>query len=525
MCGIVGIIGKKPVNQSIYDALTALQHRGQDAAGIVTYGNGNLHVRKNNGLVRDVFQQRHMLQLVGDIGIGHIRYPTAGSSHSFEAQPFYVNSPYGICLAHNGNLTNYDELAELLTDQDRRHLNTGSDSEVLLNVFAHEIQNNVNGRSVPEQIFDAVEAVHKRCRGGYAVVAMIIGHGLVAFRDPNGIRPLILGEKETEAGSEYMAASESVALNVAQFEKMRDIRPGEAIFIDMDGNLHNHAYSGETRYSPCIFEFVYFARPDSVIDGLSVYKARLRMGEQLAGKIVREWPDHDIDVVIPIPDTSRTSAVQVAYHLGVKYREGFIKNRYIGRTFIMPGQEERTLSVRRKLNAINLEFHNKNVLLVDDSIVRGTTSKQIIKLAREAGARKVYFASAAPPVRYPNVYGIDMPAVSELIANGRSTEKIQEIIGADKLIYLDLHGLIRSVRHDNSNVTEFDTSCFSGEYITGDVTKEYLFELEQERSDHAKALRNTLLKGVDDLNSIGNDEQDVGVGDTSMSDSGTAVGM
>jgi amidophosphoribosyltransferase len=509
MCGIVGIIGKTPVNQSIYDALTALQHRGQDAAGIVTYGNGHLHVRKGNGLVRDVFQQRHMLQLAGDTGIGHIRYPTAGSSHSFEAQPFYVNSPYGICLAHNGNLTNYDELAELLNDQDRRHLNTESDSEVLLNVFAHEIQNNVDGRSVKEQVFDAVEAVHKRCRGGYAVVAMIIGHGLVAFRDPNGIRPLILGEKETEAGSEYMVASESVALNVAQFKKMRDIGPGEAIFIDMDGNLHNHEYSGETRYSPCIFEFVYFARPDSVIDGLSVYKARLRMGEQLAGKIVREWSDHDIDVVIPIPDTSRTSAVQVAYHLGVKYREGFIKNRYIGRTFIMPGQEERKLSVRRKLNAINLEFHNKNVLLVDDSIVRGTTSRQIIKLAREAGARKVYFASAAPPVRYPNVYGIDMPSASELIANGRSIEKIQKIIGADKLIYLDLQGLIRSVRHDNSNVTEFDTSCFSGEYITGDVTKEYLLELEQERNDHAKALRNTLLKSVGNLNIIGDDEQDV----------------
>lgn len=525
MCGIVGIIGKKPVNQSIYDALTALQHRGQDAAGIVTYGNGNLHVRKGKGLVRDVFQQRHMLQLVGDTGIGHIRYPTSGSSHSFEAQPFYVNSPYGICLAHNGNLTNYDELAELLNDQDRRHLNTESDSEVLLNVLAHEIQNNLDGRSVPEQIFDAVEAVHKRCRGGYAVVAMIIGHGLVAFRDPNGIRPLILGEKETEAGSEYMVASESVALNVAQFKKIRDIRPGEAIFIDMDGNFHHHEYSGETRYSPCIFEFVYFARPDSVIDGLSVYKARLRMGEQLAGKIVREWSDHDIDVVIPIPDTSRTSAVQVAYHLGVKYREGFIKNRYIGRTFIMPGQEERTLSVRRKLNAINLEFRNKNVLLVDDSIVRGTTSKQIIKLAREAGARKVYFASAAPPVRYPNVYGIDMPSASELIANGRSIEQIQKIIGADKLIYLDLQGLIRSVRHDNSNVTEFDTSCFSGEYITGDVTKEYLLNLEQERNDHAKMLRNALLKGADNLNIVGNNEQDVGVDDTSMSDSGNAVGV
>jgi len=527
MCGIVAIVGKKPVSQAIYDALTILQHRGQDAAGIVTYGEGGLHVRKSTGLVRDVFHQRHMLRLTGNIGIGHIRYPTAGGSQPFEAQPFYVNSPYGICLAHNGNLTNCDELAELLTRQDRRHLNTGSDSEVLLNVFAHEIQNSADGRPVPEQIFDAVEAVHRRCRGGYAVVALVIGHGVVAFRDPNGIRPLIMGEKETEAGTEYMVASESVALNVLQFGKIRDVRPGEAVFIDKDGNFFSHDYSGETRNSPCIFEFVYFARPDSIIDNLSVYKARLRMGEQLAGKIVREWPDHDIDVVIPIPDTSRTSAVQVAYHLGVKYREGFIKNRYIGRTFIMPGQAERALSVRRKLNAIDLEFRNKNVLLVDDSIVRGTTSRQIIKLAREAGARKVYFASAAPPVRYPNVYGIDMPAASELIANGRSTEEIQEIIGADRLIYLDLHGLIRSVRHDNSDIREFDTSCFSGEYVTGDVTKEYLLELAQERNDHAKVLRNAGLHGLAGLDIIDDDEQEAGAGgdEESMSDPGTAVGM
>jgi amidophosphoribosyltransferase len=527
MCGIVGVVGKKRVNQAIYDALTVLQHRGQDAAGIVTYGDGRLHVRKNNGLVRDVFQQQHMLRLTGDIGIGHIRYPTAGGSQPFEAQPFYVNSPYGICLAHNGNLTNYDELAELLTRKDRRHLSTGSDSEVLLNVFAHELQNKANGGPVPEQIFDAVEAVHRRCRGGYAVVAMVIGHGIVAFRDPNGIRPLIIGEKETEAGTEYMVASESVALNVQQFGNMRDIRPGEAVFIDQHGNLHSHEYSGSTRHAPCIFEFVYFARPDSIIDNLSVYKARLRMGEQLAGKIVREWPDHDIDVVIPIPDTSRTAAVQVAHHLGVKYREGFIKNRYIGRTFIMPEHEERTQSVRRKLNAIDLEFRNKNVLLVDDSIVRGTTSRQIIKLAREAGARKVYFASAAPPVRYQNVYGIDMPAASELIANGRTVEEIQRIIGADRLIYQDLHGLVRSVRHDNSDIVEFDTSCFSGEYVTGDVTPEYLLELEQERNDHAKALRNARLNGLGDLDIIGNDEQeaDTTAREALMSDPDAAVGM
>ena len=527
MCGIVGILGKKPVSQAIYDALTVLQHRGQDAAGIVTYGDGGLHVRKSNGLVRDVFHTRHMIRLIGNIGIGHIRYPTAGGSQHFEAQPFYVNSPYGICLAHNGNLTNYDELAKLLTSEDRRHLSTGSDSEVLLNVFAHELQKCANGRPAPEQIFEAVEAVHRRCSGGYAVVAMIIGHGIVAFRDPNGIRPLVMGERETEAGTEYMVASESVALNVLQFGNVRDIQPGEAVFVENDGTFHSHNYSGATKCSPCIFEYVYFARPDSIIDKLSVYKARLRMGEQLAGQIVREWPDHDIDVVIPIPDTSRTSAVQVAHHLGVKYREGFIKNRYIGRTFIMPGQEERAKSVRRKLNAIDLEFRNKNVLLVDDSIVRGTTSRQIIKLAREAGARRVYFASAAPPVRYPNVYGIDMPAASELIANGRDVEEIREIIGADRLIYLNLHGLIRSVRHDNSEITEFDTSCFSGEYVTGDVTKEYLSALEQVRNDRAKTMRDARQNGFDDLEVIENDELEAAAGpdEEPMNDPGAAVGM
>jgi amidophosphoribosyltransferase len=494
MCGIVGVVGTKPVNQSIYDALTVLQHRGQDAAGIVTWGEDGLKSRKSNGLVRDVFRQRHMLRLTGNVGIGHIRYPTAGSSKAAEAQPFYVNSPYGICLAHNGNLTNHDELSELLTREDRRHLNTGSDSEVLLNVFAHELQKRTTGQPAPEQIFDAIDAVHDRCSGGYAVVAMVIGHGIVAFRDPNGIRPIMIGERETSTGTEYMVASESVALDSLAFEKVRDLRPGEAVFIENNGVLHSRDYSGKTSYSPCIFEYVYFARPDSIIDKLSVYKARLRMGEQLAGQIVREWPDHDIDVVIPIPDTSRTSAVQVAYHLGVKYREGFIKNRYIGRTFIMPGQAERAESVRRKLNAIDLEFRNKNVLLVDDSIVRGTTSRQIIKMAREAGARKVYFASAAPPVRYPNVYGIDMPSASELIANGRTVEQIEELIGADRLIYQDLHGLIRSVRHDNSQITNFDTSCFSGEYVTEDVTADYLRALEEARSDAAKSRKNKKWK-------------------------------
>lgn len=489
MCGIVGIVGKSPVNQALYDALTVLQHRGQDAAGIVTWSDSGLNVRKSNGLVRDVFHTRHMLRLTGNVGMGHIRYPTAGGAMSSEAQPFYVNSPYGICLAHNGNLTNYSKLAGLLTKEDRRHLNTSSDSEVLLNVFAHELQERTIGPPTPEQIFDAVEAVHKRCSGGYAVVAMIVGHGIVAFRDPNGIRPIVIGVRDTPEGDEFIVASESVALDLLRFERLRDIRPGEAVFIENDGIMHTREYSGPTSYSPCIFEFVYFARPDSIIDNLSVYKARLRMGEQLAGQIVREWPDHDIDVVIPIPDTSRTAAVPVAYHLGAKYREGFIKNRYIGRTFIMPGQAERAKSVRRKLNAIELEFKGKNVLLVDDSIIRGTTSRQIIRMAREAGARKVYFASAAPPVRYPNVYGIDMPAASELIANGRTVEQIEELIGADRLIYQDLNGLIRSVRHDDSSVTQFDTSCFSGEYVTGDVTDDYLRALEVARSDLAKAQR------------------------------------
>ena len=490
MCGVVGIVSTQPVNQSLYNALTVLQHRGQDAAGIVTWGEEQgLKQRKGNGLVRDVFRSRHMMRLKGNVGIGHVRYPTAGGSKSSEAQPFYVNSPYGICLAHNGNLTNYDELAELLIRKDRRHLATNSDSEVLLNVFAHELQTRLNGRPTAENVFDAVEAVHRRCSGGYAVVAMIIGFGIVAFRDPNGIRPLVLGERKGDGSSDYMVASESVALDALQFKRVRDLRPGECLYVSNDGVLNSRDFPGEVRHTPCIFEYVYFARPDSILDDLSVYKTRLRMGEQLAGKVVRDFPDHDIDVVIPIPDTSSTSALQVAYHLGVKYREGFIKNRYIGRTFIMPGQAERMQSVRRKLNAIDLEFRGKNVLLVDDSIVRGTTSQQIIKLAREAGARKVYFASAAPPVRYPNVYGIDMPAASELVANGREVEEIEKLIGADRLIYQDLNGLIRAVRHGTSAITEFDTSCFSGEYVTGEVTPEYLDDLELRRNDAAKQKR------------------------------------
>ncbi len=496
MCGVIGIVSRNPVNQALYDGLTVMQHRGQDAAGIVTWGDEGLKQRKTNGLVRDVFRTRHMLRLSGNVGIGHVRYPTAGGSKSAEAQPFYVNSPYGICLAHNGNLTNHDQLADLLMREDRRHLSTDSDSEVLLNVFAHELQIRANGHPTADQVFDAVEALHKRCTGGYAVVALIVGYGIVAFRDPNGIRPLVLGKREVDGGHDYMVASESVALDVLQYERMRDLNPGETIYIENDGTLHSQEHRGEIRHTPCIFEYVYFARPDSILDDISVYKARLRMGEELAGKIVRDFPYHDIDVVVPIPDTSRTSALQVAYHLGVKYREGFIKNRYIGRTFIMPGQAERDKSVRRKLNAIGLEFRGKNVLLVDDSIVRGTTSRQIIKLARDAGANKVYFASAAPPVRFPNVYGIDMPAASELIANGREVEEIAKLIGADRLIYQDLHGLIRSVRHDNSAITEFDASCFSGEYVTGDVTDEYLQVLEERRNDGAKQAREARQRGL-----------------------------
>ncbi|MGD8341902.1 MAG: amidophosphoribosyltransferase [Gammaproteobacteria bacterium] len=494
MCGIVGIAGQTPVNQLIYDALTVLQHRGQDAAGIITEHEGHLHIRKRNGLVRDVFQERHMLGLKGNIGLGHVRYPTAGSASLHEAQPFYVNSPYGICLGHNGNLVNQEELKELIVRQDRRHLNTTSDSELLLNVFAHELGRRGNQELDPEDILEAVHAVHARCSGAYAVVALIVGHGIVAFRDPHGIRPAILGVRETDAGLERMVASESVALDALGFEFERDIEPGEAVFIDHRGELYSKPYEGNATFAPCIFEYVYFSRPDSILNNVSVYKSRLRMGDTLAEKILRLRPDHDIDVVIPIPDTSRTAAMQVAHGLGLKYREGFIKNRYIGRTFIMPEQSARQASVRRKLNAIDLEFRGKNVLLVDDSIVRGTTSRQIIEMAREAGARKVYVASAAPPVRYPNVYGIDMPAASELVAANRSEAEVERIIGADWLIYQDLKDLEDSVRHERANVETFDTSCFSGEYVTGDVTNAYLGELERRRANAVKARRDKRIQ-------------------------------
>ena len=442
MCGIVGVVAKSAVNQSIYDALTMLQHRGQDAAGIVTCDGTTFNQRKGNGMVRDVFHYRHMKSLQGNMGIGHVRYPTAGSSGPALSQPFYVNSPYGISLAHNGNLTNSDELRESLFRADLRHLNTDSDSEVLLNVFAHELQRLGELTPSSDDVFSAVSEVHKRCRGAYAVVALIAGYGMVAFRDPNGIRPLVIGKKPNKQdGYDYMAASESVALDVQGFELIGDVKPGEAIFVDNNGELHTKQCAEHTQNMPCLFEYVYFARPDSIIDGISVYKSRLRMGETLAAKILKEHPNHDIDVVIPIPDTSRVSAQVIAYELDVKFREGLMKNRYIGRTFIMPGQSTREKSVRQKLNAIELEFRGKNVLLVDDSIVRGTTCKQIIEMARDAGAKKVYFASAAPAVRYPNVYGIDMPSVHELIAYNRTTEEICEKIGADWLIYQDLEDL------------------------------------------------------------------------------------
>ncbi len=489
MCGIIGIMARGPVNQALFDGLTILQHRGQDAAGIMTCDRGRMFLRKDNGLVRDIFRTRHMIRLPGNLGIGHVRYPTAGCESSAEAQPFYVNSPYGIALAHNGNLTNADDLKRDLFREDLRHINTDSDSEILLNVFAHELQRRGRLRIDEEDLFQAVAGVHRRCQGAYAAVAMIPGYGIVGFRDPYGIRPLVFGARETAHGTEYMIASESVALDILGFELVRDVEPGEAVFFATDGRMHTRVCTEHAVYSPCIFEYVYLSRPDSIIDDVSVYKARLRMGEKLADKILRERPEHDIDVVIPIPDTSRTAALPLAYRLGVKYREGLIKNRYIPRTFIMPGQKQRKRSVRQKLNAIGLEFEGKNVLLVDDSIVRGTTSQQIIQMAREAGAHKVYFASAAPPVRYPNVYGIDMPAAGELIAHGRTEEQVAREINADWLIYQDLPDLIDAVRRGNHRLERFDTSIFTGEYVTGDVDRRYLARLERQRSDAAKQQR------------------------------------
>ncbi len=488
MCGILGVVAKNTVNQVLYDGLLVLQHRGQDAAGIVTAEGATFHMHKGGGLVRDVFRTRNMRSLVGACGIGHTRYPTAGSAWSAaESQPFYVNSPFGIVLGHNGNLTNTDQLKSDLFRQDLRHVNTNSDSEVLLNVLAHELHESAaNFKLDPATIFAAVSGVHRRCRGAYAVVTMIAGYGMLAFRDPYGIRPLVYGKMETEHGTEYLVSSESVALDALGFEVVRDIAPGEAIFIDEDGHFYAQQCALNPTLNPCIFEYVYLARPDSVMDGISVYETRLRMGESLADKIKREHAHLGVDVVIPIPDSSRPAAMQLANRLNLPYREGFIKNRYIGRTFIMPGQNIRKKSVRQKLNAIGMEFKGKNVMLVDDSIVRGTTSREIVQMAREAGARKVFFASAAPPVRFPNVYGIDMPTRDELIATGRSDEEIAREIGADRLIYQDLSSLIDDVRSVNPKVTSFEDSCFSGKYITGDVTQAYLDGVEAQRRDSNK---------------------------------------
>lgn len=487
MCGLVGVVTSQDVGVCLYDTLTVLQHRGQDAAGIMTSDNGKLNLRKDNGLIKDVFRTRHMRRLTGQMGIGHVRYPTAGSSSPALAQPFYVNSPYGLALAHNGNLTNTAELSRDLFKEDLRHINTDSDSEVLLNVLAHELQQQEKIEPSPEDIFAAVSGVYERCRGGFAAIVMITGYGIVGFRDKNGIRPLVFGSRETERGKEYMIASESVALDSQGFTIERDVAPGEAVYIDVNNNLFTKSCTEPGEHTPCIFEHVYFARPDSLMDSISVYKARLRMGEKLADKLKKIRPDHDIDVVIPIPDTSRTSALELANRLGIKFREGFVKNRYIGRTFIMPGQSQRKKSVRQKLNAIDLEFKGKNVLLVDDSIVRGTTCKQIIQMARDAGANKVYFASAAPAIRYPNVYGIDMPAASELIAAGKTDQEVEELIGADWLIYQDLDDLIAAAEEGNPGISRYECSVFNGEYVTSDVDEVYLKRLENLRSDAAKS--------------------------------------
>jgi amidophosphoribosyltransferase len=489
MCGIVGISAETNVAAEIYDSLLMLQHRGQDAAGMVVCDlNGKLNSRKSMGYVRDVFQQNHMDKLIGSYGIGHVRYPTAGGTGKEFAQPMYVNSPYGISLAHNGNLTNSKELANELFHAEMRHLNTDSDSEVLLNIFAHELAKQREIYPSADHIFKAVAKTHRRCDGAYAVIALITGHGILAFRDNNAIRPLSIGIRKGKSRDEYIVASEDALFKSQGFEKLRDIEPGEAIFIDKNGNLFSQQCADEPRKRPCIFEFVYFSRPDSKIDEISVYKARMRMGSKLAKSIQSIKADHDIDVVIPIPDSSTTAALQLAVDLDVPYREGFVKNRYIGRTFIMPYQEERKKSVRRKLNILDLEFAGKNVLLIDDSIVRGTTSKKIIEMAKEAGAKKVYFASAAPAIKYQNLYGIDMPATSELIASNRTDEEVAEEIGADWLVYQTLEDLIETVQFGNPDIEQFETSIFTGEYITP-IGENYLEDLEKSRQDEVKAQR------------------------------------
>lgn len=481
MCGVLGISANSPVNQDLFDGLTVLQHRGQDAAGIATY-DGKFRIRKGNGLVRDVFFARHMQRLTGNIGIGHVRYPTAGCNSSWEAQPFFVNSPFGIVLGHNGNLINSDELAPHLFKENLRHLNTNSDSEVLLNMLANKLFKLGKNHLEPEDFFQGVHDTMERIKGSYAVVGIIAEQGLFGFRDPLGLRPLIIGKKETTQGDEYCLASESVVFAPLGYKILRDAEPGEAILI-RDGQLYSQVCTKNPKLKPCIFEYIYLARPDSMMDNISVHKARLRMGETLAEKIKKEMNPDDIDIVIPIPESSRAAAVQVAYELGKPYREGFIKNRYIGRTFIMPGQQIRKKSIKYKLSAIDLEFKDKNVLLVDDSIVRGNTSKKIVEMAREAGAKKVFFASAAPPLVYPCLYGVDMPSKKDFVANGLTNEEICKVIGADGLIYQDLDALIEAViKKGKSEVQEFCTACFTGEYPIGNVTEEYLNEWEQCRN-------------------------------------------
>jgi amidophosphoribosyltransferase len=480
MCGIVGIVSSQPVNQQIYDALSLLQHRGQDSTGIATADGDTFHIHKAKGQVREAYRTRDMRTLIGTAGLGHVRYATRGSAaNEEEAQPFYVNAPYGIILVHNGNLTNTRELTQELFHVDRRHLNTSSDTELLVNVLANELQQQVSGSELdPDQIFDAVTRVHERVEGSYAAIALIAGHGLLAFRDPFGIRPLVLGRRSAGfVGDDWVVASESLVLESAGYEVVRDLLPGEAVFIALNGEMTSRQCAANPRLIPCSFEYVYLARPDSVMNGISVYEARLRLGDRLADTIARYTPQGDIDVVMPIPDSSRPAAMQVAQKLGIEYREGFYKNRYVGRTFIMPGQAERKKSVKQKLNAMGTEFRGKNILIVDDSIVRGTTSKEIVQMAREAGANKVTFTSAAPPVRYPHVYGINMPTRHELVAHGRKIPEINTELGSDYLIYQEVADM-QSAILEGSDVTELEMSCFTGEYVTGTVTPEYLAWVE-----------------------------------------------
>lgn len=487
MCGIVGMVGNGPVNQDIYDALLLLQHRGQDATGIATAEpNGVMHVAKASGMVREAFRTRDMRALLGNVGLGHVRYATKGTASSEEEmQPFYVNAPYGIILVHNGNLTNTRELTADMARRDRRHLNSSSDTELLLNVLAHELQTSTSTVDLdPERIFEAVTRTHRRIEGAYAVISIIAGYGLLAFRDPFGIRPLIIGRRRAAAPGdtdEWVVASESLVLENADYEVVREVEPGEAVFITNDGELFSQQCADDTQLTPCAFEYVYLARPDSVMNGVSVYESRLRMGDRLADTIAKHVPLDEIDVVMPIPDSSRPSAMEVARKLGKEYREGFYKNRYVGRTFIMPGQAVRKKSVRQKLNAMSTEFQGKNVLLIDDSIVRGTTSKQIIQMARDAGAKKVIFASAAPPVRHPHVYGINMPSRAELIAHGRTIPEIAEELGCDHIVYQEVEDLKAAII-EGSQLTDLDMSCFDGRYVTGTVSDEYLAWVEQSQS-------------------------------------------